>query len=332
MTTSDMNFEDFAQSIRARRRRSRRARHAIRGAGQLALPPQRRCSIRARRSQRQGAIALPLCRVDTTLASAAGAGATSITLADASTFALQYGIMIVGAGAAGAKYIGQITAKSGNVLTISPPTSTAVSAGAAVRHDDTDAIKAAIDIRSRTEELSSSREAVTASPRRSPSALASASSEPAADVTRKLASPPWNGATSPPATGIDARRQHQLQSHPGNAIARARPQQHSTPPESSATTALTSRVADVLVYGWGIGANYYGVQRPARRRRDHQLLRRLPAAARIASGSPASAPSTPTQSRQHASTSTPMAPVATTSTFYDPIDRRVRRHRLGPNR
>lgn len=81
----------------------------------------------------------------TTLSSAAGAAATSITVADASSFDLGQGIHIVGAGAAGARYIGTVTNKAGNTLTISPPTATAVSSGAVVKHDDTVAIQAAID-------------------------------------------------------------------------------------------------------------------------------------------------------------------------------------------
>lgn len=139
-----MNFQDFAQS-------SARAGDEIVGlATRSGVRDNWRCLLTSlfdpgAQVANVKAYRASSSAVDTTLASAAGANSTSITVSDASTFAIQYGIMIVGAGAAGGKYIGEITAKAGNVLTISPPTSTAVNAGAVVRHDDTADIQAAIN-------------------------------------------------------------------------------------------------------------------------------------------------------------------------------------------
>jgi Pectate lyase superfamily protein len=82
----------------------------------------------------------------TTLASAAGASANSVQLADSSTFKERQGIRIAGAGPSGGLYVGAITSKgAGGVVNISPPTSTAVSSGAVAKHDDTAAIQSAID-------------------------------------------------------------------------------------------------------------------------------------------------------------------------------------------
>lgn len=83
--------------------------------------------------------------VTTTLASAAGAAATSVTLTDGGLHGEGKGIQIVGAGPSGGKYVGVVTGRTGNVVTIAPATSTAVSSGAVVKHDDTAAIQAAID-------------------------------------------------------------------------------------------------------------------------------------------------------------------------------------------
>ena len=68
----------------------------------------------------------------------------SVTLSDATSFKAGYGITIAGAGPSGATYFGSVVSASGSVLTITPATSTSVSAGAVVRHDDTAALQAAI--------------------------------------------------------------------------------------------------------------------------------------------------------------------------------------------
>lgn len=82
--------------------------------------------------------------VATTTVGTTTASSTSVTLTSASTCAAGQGITIAGAGAAGALYIGTISNVTGAVLTITPATSTTVSAGAAVNHDDTAAWQAAL--------------------------------------------------------------------------------------------------------------------------------------------------------------------------------------------
>lgn len=66
-------------------------------------------------------------------------------VASASTWAVNEGIYIAGAGAAGANYVGTVTGLSGSTFTISPATSTTVPNGTLVQHDDTAAFQAAIN-------------------------------------------------------------------------------------------------------------------------------------------------------------------------------------------
>lgn len=79
----------------------------------------------------------------TTVGSTAPGG--TATLANASSFKANHGIYIAGAGASGAAYIGIVTADPvGNVILISPATSTTVPNGTLVQHDDTVALNAAL--------------------------------------------------------------------------------------------------------------------------------------------------------------------------------------------
>lgn len=80
----------------------------------------------------------------TTTVGATTAG-TSVVVASASTWALNEGIYIAGAGAAGANYVGTVTAINGTTLTISPATSTTAANGTLVQHDNTVAFQAAIN-------------------------------------------------------------------------------------------------------------------------------------------------------------------------------------------
>lgn len=70
---------------------------------------------------------------------------TSVVVASASTWAVSQGIYIAGAGAGGANYVGTVTGIAGTTFTISPATSTTVSSGTTVQHDDTAAFQAAIN-------------------------------------------------------------------------------------------------------------------------------------------------------------------------------------------
>lgn len=62
---------------------------------------------------------------------------TSVVVTSASSWAPNEGIYIAGAGAAGAPYTGKATVIAGTTFTLTPATSTSVSAGALVKHDDT---------------------------------------------------------------------------------------------------------------------------------------------------------------------------------------------------
>lgn len=79
----------------------------------------------------------------TTLAATLNAGATSATLTSASSFAIGHGMAIPGAGVAGAELEVILTDVVGNVVSWSGATSTLVSLGQTVHHDDTAAIEAA---------------------------------------------------------------------------------------------------------------------------------------------------------------------------------------------
>ncbi|HEV2839974.1 MAG TPA: glycosyl hydrolase family 28-related protein [Chthoniobacterales bacterium] len=257
METSDMNFEDFAQS-------SARAGDEVVGlATRSGVRDNWRCLLTAlfdpgAQVANVKAYRASSSAADTTLASAAGAGATSITLADASTFAIQYGIMIVGAGAAGARYIGEITAKSGSVLTISPPTSTAVGAGAVVRHDDTDAIKTAIN--------SLPNGGIVFFP---PGRYRLSSKLTLGSRTHLIGA----GGGRYQETGVtslewsDITASYGLELGGNTNFNRIQGMQLRGPGlNNTNTTGILAAygenftIADVLVYGWGIGVNYYGVQ------------------------------------------------------------------------
>lgn len=72
---------------------------------------------------------------------AVASGSQSLTVANPATFAAGHGILVKGAGVAGAHLITGITAVSGSIITLATAASTAVS-GAVVRHDDTAALNA----------------------------------------------------------------------------------------------------------------------------------------------------------------------------------------------
>lgn len=76
----------------------------------------------------------------TTLAATLNAGSTSATLTSASSFAIGHGMAIPGAGAAGAELVVELTNVVGNVVSWSGATSTLVSAGQTIHHDDTQAL------------------------------------------------------------------------------------------------------------------------------------------------------------------------------------------------
>jgi hypothetical protein len=257
MTTSGMNFSDFPQRIGYNGDEvvGLATRDGVRDNARFPLhllfdPGAQVANVKA-----YGASG---STVSPTLASAAGAASTSVNLTDAASFAVGQGIQIVGAGASGAKYIGTITAKTGNVLTISPPTSTAVSSGAVVKHDDTVAIQAAINSlplggivffpRDRyrlTDDL-------VLGPRTSLIGAGAgryqengATSLEWSDITT------GNGLTLGGNTNYNRIQGLQLRG-PGLS--------------NTATTGVYGTygfnftMAEVLVYGWGVGANYYGVQ------------------------------------------------------------------------
>lgn len=79
----------------------------------------------------------------TTTSGTFGVG-TSGTIASCSTFLANQGILITGAGTAGANYIGKVVTCSGTALTVTPATSTSIATGAVVKHDETAAFIAAI--------------------------------------------------------------------------------------------------------------------------------------------------------------------------------------------
>lgn len=76
----------------------------------------------------------------TTLAATLNAGSTSATLTSASSFAIGHGMAIPGAGAAGVELVVILTNVVGNVVSWSGATSTLVSAGQTIHHDDTQAL------------------------------------------------------------------------------------------------------------------------------------------------------------------------------------------------
>jgi hypothetical protein len=71
---------------------------------------------------------------------AVNAGATSIPLSDASTFAVNDVLKVTGAGPGGGVYRGLVVNKAANTLTVYPATHTAVAAGATVLHGDANVV------------------------------------------------------------------------------------------------------------------------------------------------------------------------------------------------
>lgn len=85
------------------------------------------------------------CDARTTTTVGTTAPGPTVVLADAIGFSAGQSILIAGAGPGSATYIGKVTATNGTTITIYPGTSTSVSAGAWVAHDDTSAIQNAIN-------------------------------------------------------------------------------------------------------------------------------------------------------------------------------------------
>jgi hypothetical protein len=81
--------------------------------------------------------------ITTTTSGSLTSGSTTATVASCSTFVAGNGVLITGAGASGANYIGTVSTCSGTTLTFSPATSTTVASGVVVQHDETAAITAA---------------------------------------------------------------------------------------------------------------------------------------------------------------------------------------------
>lgn len=92
----------------------------------------------------------------TTLASSVTNGATSIQMANATSYKVGQGIYITGGAASAANLVSTITAVSGNTVTISPGISNASGAagGANVQHDDTAAFQAAVNLASYLQNVS----------------------------------------------------------------------------------------------------------------------------------------------------------------------------------
>ncbi|HEY1413003.1 MAG TPA: hypothetical protein VGF36_12730, partial [Rhodopila sp.] len=72
------------------------------------------------------------------------AAGTSGQVSTCATFLPKEGILIGGAGAAGANYVGTVISCIGSFLTVTPATSTSVGSGAAVQHDESAAFQAAV--------------------------------------------------------------------------------------------------------------------------------------------------------------------------------------------
>lgn len=79
----------------------------------------------------------------TTTSGTFGVG-TSGLIASCSTFLANEGVLITGAGTAGANYIGTIVSCTGTTLTVTPSTATSVATSTVVQHDETAAFLAAI--------------------------------------------------------------------------------------------------------------------------------------------------------------------------------------------
>lgn len=86
----------------------------------------------------------------TTLVSSVASGATSLTVANATSYNVGNGIYLPTGGAAGVSMIANITAISGNTITIDTPVANAsgIATGTAVQHDDTTAFQKAVNLAS----------------------------------------------------------------------------------------------------------------------------------------------------------------------------------------
>jgi hypothetical protein len=85
----------------------------------------------------------------TTLSSGATVGATSITVANATSYSTNQGILITGAGTSGINngdYVGTIASVSGNTINLNTATGTTVSSGVNVQHDDSSAVQTALNL------------------------------------------------------------------------------------------------------------------------------------------------------------------------------------------
>lgn len=80
----------------------------------------------------------------TTTTSGTFAVGTSGTIASCSTFRTGNGVLITGAGASGANYVGTIVTCTGTTLTVTPATSTSVATSTVVKHDESAAINTAL--------------------------------------------------------------------------------------------------------------------------------------------------------------------------------------------
>jgi hypothetical protein len=80
----------------------------------------------------------------TTTTSATFGVGTSGTIGSCSSFRINQGVLITGAGTSGANYIGKVVTCIGTTLTVTPATSTSVASGVVVQHDETAAFLAAI--------------------------------------------------------------------------------------------------------------------------------------------------------------------------------------------
>jgi len=86
----------------------------------------------------------PVYTVGTTTTIGTTVAGTSVTVAESASFSAGQGILIPGAGAAGANYVGTIVT-AGTTMTVTPATSTSVSSGTLFQHDDTTAIQTALN-------------------------------------------------------------------------------------------------------------------------------------------------------------------------------------------
>lgn len=81
----------------------------------------------------------------TTTTSGTFAAGASGAVASCATFRVGMGVLIVGAGTAGANYVGAVLTCVGTTLTVNPATSTSVAGGTLVQHDETAAFLAAFN-------------------------------------------------------------------------------------------------------------------------------------------------------------------------------------------